>query len=187
MIGNLPRCLEVNGRSYRIRTNYRDILKILVAFSDPELEDSEKIYVCLLILYEDFETMPRDDLEAAFTAAIRFIDCGAEPGKKKKHSPRTMDWEQDESLIFPAINKVAGREVRSMKYVHWWTFMGWFREIGEGVYSSILSLRQKKASGKKFEKWEMEYWSANKDICELRPKYTEAEKAARKRILEMYR
>lgn len=186
MIGNLPRSLEVNGRQLRIRTNYRDILKILVAFSDPELQDSEKVYVCLLILYKDFEKMPRDDLEAAFAAAIQFIDCGAEPGKKKKRSPRTMDWEQDESLIFPAINKVAGREVRSLPYVHWWTFMGWFMEIGEGVYSSILSLRQKKAKGKKFEKWETEYWSANKDLCELKPKYTEAEKEAQKRILEKY-
>ena len=81
---------------------------------------------------------------------------------------------------------MAGREVRSLPYVHWWTFMGWFMEIGEGVYSSILSLRQKKAKGKKFEKWETEYWSANKDLCELKPKYTEAEKEAQKHILEKY-
>lgn len=185
MIGNLPKRLEVNGRKYSIRTDYRDILKIMAAFSDPELEDNEKVYVCLVILYRDFEAIPRDDLEAAFTAAIRFIDCGSEPEKKKK-SPRTMDWEQDESLIFPAINKVAGREVRSMKYVHWWTFMGWFMEIGDGVYSNVLSLRQKKSKHKKLEKWEQEYWYANKDICELKTKYTAAEKAAQKRIKEMY-
>ncbi len=187
MIGNLPRSLEVNGRKYGIRTNYRDILKIIAAFGDPELKDNEKVYVCLFILFRDFDSIPRNDLEAAFTAALKFIDCGAEPGKKKKkRSPRTMDWEQDESLIFPAINKVAGREVRSMKYVHWWTFMGWFMEISDGVYSNILSLRSKKAKGKSLEKWEREYWNANKDICELKPKYTEKEKAAQKKILEMY-
>ena len=185
MIGDLPRSLEVNGREYAIRTDYRDILKILAAFTDPELEDAEKVYVCLVILFKDFDTMSRGDLEAAYNAAMWFIDCGAEPGKKKK-SPRTMDWEQDESLIFPAINKVAGREVRTMKYVHWWTFMGWFMEIGEGVYSSVLSLRQKRAKGKKLEKWEREYWTANKDICVLKTKYSEAEKAAQKRIIEMY-
>lgn len=187
MIGNLPRSLEVNGQEYDIRTDYRDILKIMTAFSDPELKDNEKVYVCMVILYKDFEAIPRDDLEAAFAAAIWFIDCGAEPGKKKKLSPRTMDWEQDEGLIFPAINKVAGREVRSMKYVHWWTFMGWFMEIGEGVYSNVLALRQKRSRHKKLEKWEEEYWSANKDICELKTKYSEAEKAAQKRIIEMYK
>ncbi len=186
MIGDLPRSLEVNGRRYRIRTDYRDILKILAAFNDPELENNERVYVCLVILYRDFETkMRQDDLEAAFNEAVKFIDCGAEPTNRRK-APRTMDWEQDESLIFPAINKVAGGEVRSMKYVHWWTFMGWFMEINEGVYSSVLSIRQKKANGKKLEKWEREYWAANRDICVLRPKYSEAEKAAQRRIKEMY-
>lgn len=54
MIGSLPKSLEVNGVEYAIRTDFRDILKILCAFSDPELENEEKIYVCLFILYEDF-------------------------------------------------------------------------------------------------------------------------------------
>lgn len=187
MIGDLPRSLEVNGRKYRIRTDYRDVLKIVTAMGDPNLKDSEKVYVCLVILYPDFEDIPRNDLEAAFKAAVQFIDCGAEQGKKKKVSPRTMDWEQDESLIFPAINKVIGREVRTMKYVHWWTFMGWFMEIGEGVYSSVLSLRQKRYVKKKpLEKWEREYWTANKDICVLKPKYSDEEKARRARIWAMY-
>ena len=181
MIGDLPKSVTVNGRKYEIRTNYRDILKILKAFDDPELKDNEKIYVCLVVLYKRFETMPKEDLEAAFTEALKFIDCGSEPGKKKK-SPRTMDWEQDESLIFPAINKVAGCEVRSLPYAHWWTFMGWFMEINDGVYSSVLSLRHKRAKRKKFEKWEIEYWNANKDICVLKPKYTEAEKAKIERM-----
>ena len=187
MIGSLPRSIEVNGRWHPIRTDFRDILKIMIAFNDPELEKNEKVYVTLVILYEDFETIPRDDLEAAFSEAIKFIDCGAEPSKNKQKSPRTMDWEQDESLIFPAINKVAGREVRTMDYVHWWTFMGWFMEISDGVYSNVLNLRQKREKGKKLEKWELEYWNANRDICELKTKYTEAQKAAQKRILDMYR
>lgn len=185
MIGKLPRSLEVNGQKYSIRTDFRDILKIMEAFGDPNLEQSEKVYVCLLILYKDFENIPRDDLEAAFAAAVKFIDCGAEPGKKKT-SARTMDWEQDESLIFPAINKVAGREVRSMPYVHWWTFMGWFMEIGEGVYSSVLSIRQKRNKHKKLEKWELEYLKANKDIIELKTKYSDAELEKQRRIKEMY-
>ena len=28
-------------------------------------------------------------------------------------------------------------------------------------------LRQKRAQGKKFEKWESEYWTRNRDICDL--------------------
>ena len=187
MIGELPRSLEVNGKRYKIRTDFRDVLKILAAFNDPELEDSEKVFVCLTILYRDFDRMRKEDFEAAFSAAVKFIDCGDERETKKRKSPRTMDWEQDASLLFPAVNKVAGREVRSMKYVHWWTFMGWFMEIGDGVYASVLSLRQKKARGKKLEKWEREYWKENRDICELKVCYSEADKAKQKAILDKYK
>lgn len=180
MIGELPKSLTVTGNEYAIRTDFRDILRIIAAFGDPELQDSEKVYVCLFILYEDFELIPQEDYEAAFKAAISFIDCGMEPSSKS--SPRTMDWEQDESIIFPAINRVAGCETRTAQYIHWWTFMGYFMEIHEGVFSSVLSIRTKKAKGKKLEKWEREFWQANKDICMLKPKLTEEEKAAKDRL-----
>jgi len=180
MIGQLPRGLEVNGHIRSIRSDFRDVLKILCAFSDPELENSEKVYICLFILYEDFESIPEDDYEVAFKAAINFIDNGAEEEDRK--SPRVMDWEQDENLLFPAINKVAGCQVRSAEYIHWWTFMGYYMEISEGVFSNIISLRMKKAKGKNLEKWEREFWNANKKACVLAPKLTAEEKAAKERL-----
>ena len=180
MIGSLPTSIEINGEDYSIRTDYRDILTILSAFNDPDLEDKEKIYICLYILYEDFEEIPQDDYEEAYVEAIRFIDCGADP--KSEKSPRTMDWEQDERILFPAINNVAGFEIRSKKYVHWWTFMGYFMEIREGIFSQVLALRQKKAKGKKLEKWEQEFWGSNKDLCVLKKKLSKAEKEERDRI-----
>lgn len=183
MIGQLPRSVCVNGRQYGIRTDFRDILKIVTAFSDPDLEDSEKVYICLFILYEDFDAIPRRDYEEAFKAAIRFIDHDADGGAEDaKKPPRVMDWEQDEAILFPAINKVAGFETRAAEYVHWWTFMGYYMEISEGVFSNVLSLRLKKAKGKKLEKWEREFWSTNKGICALRTKLSEEEQAEKDRL-----
>lgn len=183
MIGQLPTSLEVNGRQYAIRSDFRAVLDILCAFSDPELENGEKVYTCLFILYEDFETIPENDYEAAFKAALAFIDNGAKEEEKK--SPRVMDWEQDAPLLFPAINKVAGYEVRSAEYIHWWTFIGYYMEISDGVFSNIVSLRMKKAKGKKLEKWEQEFWTANKSACVLAPKLTAEEQAAKDRLNAM--
>ena len=183
MIGELPKSLSVNNIEYDIRSDFRDILKIVCAFNDPELENEEKIYVCLCILYEDFDGIPKSDYEAAFKAALDFIDAGAKGDNKK--SPRTMDWEQDENIMFPALNKVAGFETRTADYVHWWTFVGYFMEISEGVFSHVLSLRGKKAKNKKLEKWEREYWQANKDICVLKPKLTAEEQEAKDRLNAM--
>lgn len=183
MIGELPRQLNVGEKSYTIRTDFRDILKIVSSFNDPDLEDEEKVYVCLVILYEDFDSIPPKDYEAAFRAAIGFIDQGmGEEDEGHKKPLHVMDWEQDESIMFPAINKVAGFETRSVKYLHWWTFIGYYMEISEGVFSNVLSIRLKKAKGKKLEKWEREFWSSNKAICALKKRISAEEQAERDRI-----
>ena len=181
MIGELPKTVTVHGKMYAVRTDFRDILNIILAFNDPDLQDSEKVYCCLYIFFEDYGSIPQEDYEAAYKAAIDFIDQGA-AGNDPSRSPRLMDWEQDAHILFPAVNKVAGKEVRAAKYVHWWTFMGWCMEITDGVFSSVLSLRLKKSKGKKLEKWEREFWSANKDLCVLKPKLTAEEQAERDRL-----
>lgn len=183
MIGELPKTLSVNGKLYAIRTDFRDVLKIVCAFEDVELKDREKIYICLFILYEDFESIPESDYEAAFHAALEFIDHVGQQEKAK--SPRIMDWEQDENILFPAINKVAGFETRAVSYLHWWTFLGCFMEITDGVFSQVLSIRTKKAKHKPLDKWEREFYSKNKALCALRPKLTAQEEEAKKKLNEM--
>lgn len=177
MFGELPRTVSVNGRERDVRTDFRDILKIVTAFNDPELEDNEKVYICLFIFYEDFADLNSDDYEEAFKEALRFIDRDAE-----SDVPSVMDWEQDEAIMFPAINKVAGFETRTAEYVHWWTFMGYYMEISDGVFSNVLSIRLKKAKGKKLEKWEREFWTSNKNICVLKSKLSEEEQAEKDRL-----
>ncbi len=183
MIGELPKSVCVNGHDYSVRTDFRDVLKIVCAFNDPELENKEKVYICLCILYEDFDAIPKNEYEAAFKAALDFIDHGTQESDKK--SPCVMDWEQDESIMFPAINKVAGFETRTAEYIHWWTFVGYYMEISEGVFSHILSMRMKKAKHKKLDKWEQEYWNANKGICILKPKLTAEEQAEKDKLNAM--
>lgn len=184
MIGELPKSLSINGVEYAIRSDFRDVLKIVCAFNDPELENEEKVYICLYILFEDFDLIPKTDYEAAFKAATDFIDNGVKSDGKK--SPQTMDWEQDESIIFPAVNKVAGFETRSAAYIHWWTFTGYFMEIPpDGVFSHVMSLRSKKARHKPLDKWEREYWNANKSLCVLKPKLTAEEQEAKDRLNAM--
>lgn len=181
MIGELPTSVEVNGHTHPIRTDFRDVLTVITAFNDPDLEDKEKLFFCLYVMYEDFDELSPEDYQDAYTQVTRFIDCGELPKEGSAH-PRLMDWEQDERILFPAINSVAGFEVRSSTYIHWWTFMGYFMEIREGVFSQVLSLRQKRAKGKKLEKWEQEFWRSNKDLCTLQPKLTREEKEEKDRL-----
>ena len=184
MIFDLPQSVEIDGEEWSIRTDFRDILTILIAFDDPDMEDAEKVYICLFGFYVDFDEMPQELYGKAFETAMNFIDHG-NGGDENKKSRKTMDWEQDANMLFPAVNKVAGYEVRAVEYLHWWTFLGFFMEITEGTYSTVLSLRTKKYGGKKLEKWESEFWSKNKAICEIKTKYSTEELAAQAKLNAM--
>ena len=164
MLGYLPQAIKIHDKTYKIRTDYRDVLRILIAYYDDVLTDKEKIYVCLKQIYIDLDTIPAEYLEEAYKAAISFIDCGMV--REEKQKPRLINWEKDEPLIFPAINKVAGFEVRSVDYMHWWTFMGYFQGIdANDTWGFILTIRQKRSRGKKLEKHEQAFFNANTAVC----------------------
>lgn len=180
MIGQLPKSLTVGEKEYPIRSDFRVALLIFQAFSDPELTGMEKVAVCLECLYE---TIP-EDMEKAYEKAVWFLDGGDIP-KSKKAPKRLMDWEQDESIIFPALNKVAGYETRSAEYLHWWSFLGLFNEVGDGLYSQVMNIRAKKAKNKKLEKWEQEFYREHKELVDLQEKYTPEEREEMERLKQM--
>lgn len=173
MIGELPVSLEIGGRQYAVRSDFRVVLNIFQAFNDPELTEKDKAKVCLICLYPEYRSIPAKDLKEAVEKAFWFCGGGDMP-KSEPTRIKTLDWKHDEALIFPAINKSAGFEVRSCTYMHWWTFLGIFGEIGEGLFSTVMSIRKKISEGKKLEKWEKEFYRKNKELIVLR---TEEEQA----------
>lgn len=182
-MNGLPKKLKVGGKLYLIRTDYRDILRIIQAFNDPELSDDEKCYVCMRILYRDYENLPQDSMQEAYDKAVWFIDCGKCYSEEKTQSVRLMDWEHDESLIIPAINRVAGKEVRMEHYIHWWTFVGFYMEIGECVFSEVVYIRQKLSKGKKLEKYERQFYQENKKMIDI-PRVKTQEEIEEEKLIE---
>ena len=181
MIGALPEVLTVGGEDYPIRTDYRNILQVFEAFQDPDLQPEEKWIVAIYLLFEDFScdddvlqaAQNGFDLEEAMKQISWFISAG-QPEKQVLEQP-TYNWTQDEQMIFSAVNKVAGRETRELEYLHWWTFLGYFNEVGEGTFSFIVSIRNKLNKGKKLEKHEKEFLSHNKELVLMKKPKTKEE------------
>lgn len=171
MIGSLPKLIEINGVSYKIRTDYRVALMIFEALQDAELSDVSKQYIMYDALFIDKPPMN----EETFKKACWFLDGGNEYQEKSKKQKKLMDWNQDEQLIFSAVNNVAGKEVRNEEYLHWWTFLGYFNEIKEGLFSTVVTIRKKKAERKKLEKYEQEFYKNNKDLIDIKKKYSSSE------------
>lgn len=174
-----PTSLNIGGVNYEIRTDYRAVLDLLTALNDEELMDADpqieaymKSRVILEIMFPQCDDIPEEYMQEALDKVIEFIDMGITEDSKK---PKTMDWEQDAPILIPAINKVLNTEIRAQKYIHWWTFLGAYMEIGESLFSNILHIRQKKAKGKKLEKWEQEFYKENKSLIDFKQKNQRSE------------
>lgn len=181
MIGALPETLTVGGVDYPIRTDYRNVLQVFEAFQDPELTQEEKWIVAIYLLFEGFScdddvleaAQDSFDLEEATKQISWFISAGQ--SEKQVLEQPTYNWTQDEQMIFSAVNKVAGKETRELEYLHWWTFLGYFNEVGEGTFSFIVGIRNKLNKGKKLEKHEKEFLSHNKELVLMKKPLTKEE------------
>ncbi len=176
-----PTSLNVGGIDYEIRTDYRAVLDVIAALNDPDLigetpQETAYMQSCVMleIMFPEYEKIPGEHTQEALDKLSEFIDMGIVEKEKK---PKTMDWEQDAPILIPSINRVLGMEIRAQKYIHWWTFLGAYMEIGESLFSNVLNIRQKKAKGKRLEKWEEEFYRENKSMIDLeKPKRSEEEK-----------
>lgn len=172
MTGELPNALTVCGKQLPIRADFRNVLRIFEAIEDPRLTEREKVYILLMRL---FETPPESDADEALKQAVWFLDGGDMPKTKPEARP-VLDWKHDENMLIPAVSRAAGvPDVRALPFLHWWTFLGLFGEIGEGLFSTVLSIRTKQARGKKLMDAEREFLSRNRELIALR---TAEEKAA---------
>lgn len=172
---DLPTSVTINGAEYSIRWDFRPALDICEALNDPELDEREKIEVMLRVFYPDYKSIPEPDIQEAVNQCMWFINCGDEP-QEAQRSPKLVSWEQDFPIIAPAINRVLGYECRDKnRQIHWWTMNGAYMEIGECLFSQVVSIRNKLAKGKKLEKHEREWYSQNRKLVDFKRKYTYAD------------
>ena len=174
----LPTKAHIGGKDHKIATDYREILKIFSCLNDPDLPEYIRWEAALMLFYEEVPEQRQEAVEFF----CRFLTGGEEnttPG------PRLLDWEADATSIIADVNKVAGMEIRSVPYIHWWTFLSWFHAIGEGQLSTLVSIRQKLHKGKKLEGWEKEFYRENKKKVDLPKKYSAQELAEQEWLNEM--
>ena len=163
----LPTEIEISGKTYPInqKGDYGMVLDVLEVLSDKELTDQEKSLTALLIFYDFKLPDTEEELQIAGEKMIEFINCG-EKNKPSNKKP-LMNWNKDFPLLVAPINRVLQYDIRERQYVHWWTVVSAYMEIGECTFQTVVGIRQKKQKHKKLEKWEEEYYRENRDKVDL--------------------
>lgn len=169
----LPMRMEVGGAEYDIRSDYRAILDICAALSDPELDGREHSAVALEIFYPDIKAMPQEHYQEALDRFLWFLNGGNTP--EGRNAPKLVDWEQDFAYIVAPINRTLGQEVRAVKYLHWWTFLAAYYEIGDCTFAQMVRIRDRLARGKRLDQADQEWYNRNRHLVDFKRKYTEQE------------
>ena len=167
---SLPKTITTStGQEFAITNNgdYRVVLRCFEALNDSELSEDERVLASLLIFYNEFtdfdslQTLDVDTVESLAKEMFNFFNCNQPEGIGHNTNRKLIDWQQDEHIIVAAINNVANTEIRSLDYLHWFTFMGYYLSVGESVLSTVVSIRDKIISGKKLEDYERKFKQNN--------------------------
>jgi hypothetical protein len=145
----LPRAIEISGREYPIRSDFRDCLRIILAFEDNELTVMEKQLVLIDTLYQ--ECPPKDDLRKALELGLRFLDGGGEGKDEGTSEPamRLYSFRKDGDFIYSAFQQTHGIDLEAIEYLHWWKFLALFLDLGnETTFCSLVGLRKRVKTGK---------------------------------------
>ncbi len=163
----LPTVLKVNGQEHPIREqgDFRMVLDCFMALEDEELTKEERIISSLIIFLEDVNTVEDvynlPDIESVYKGMVRFFNCGQDNVAGSKTNYKLIDWQRDSTMVCSAINNVANTEIRSLPYLHWWTFMGYYMAVGKSPLSTVVGIRYKIATNAKLEKYEKQFKNDN--------------------------
>lgn len=176
----LPTSVTINGQDFPVRYDFRVIMDIFEAINDPDMDNQERVIAILAMFYPDYDRIT--DYETATKELFKFINGGEESTAQRKHT-KLVDWQQDYRLIIAPINRVLGQETRSIHYdaktntggLHWWTFLSAYYEIGDCLFAQVVRIRDKKEKRKKLDKSEQEFYRKNRDIIDIKTKYSKTE------------
>lgn len=163
----LPTSTEIDGVECEFNSDFRDILKIFEIMNDPDLLETERLIVALHFFYktDDYKA----DIMEATVQMLDFVTMGEHDDGKPAQKP-LYDWEQDYNIIVAPINKTLGYDVRGTEYLHWWTFLSAFMEIGECTFNTYVGIRDKLNKNRKLEKYEEKILKDNREKIILKQK-----------------
>jgi hypothetical protein len=173
----LPKSIKLGEKEYPIRSDYRVGIRLMQMFEDPELTDSEKLFIAMRVIFKD-AVISGIYLQEALEKTVWFLNGGDLNQTSSAGSQRRLySWNQDLRFIIAAVDKTVGFSVRGKAFFHWWDFLSAFSEVGESSFSTIVSQRLLKQKGKQTES-DIEWWADNADIAELRVQRSREEQDA---------
>lgn len=136
---NNPEYAMINGKKYKINTDYRVGIKCNEIATDDSITDYERGMAIIYTLYGDEGLKNRDDYEELLKKGIKFLSCGEElqQGNEKPN----MDLQQDYRFIQASFRTDYGINLDN-ENMHWYDFISCLNGLTDKcILSRIRELR----------------------------------------------
>lgn len=190
LIDMLPRKVELNGKMYDIRTNFRTSILFEQLMQDDNIDDFERGMKAIKLYF--YKHIKEEDLEEAINKIYWFYSGGKDDLEESitkntnSNNERLYDYNFDDEYIYAAFLDQYNIDLQNIKYLHWWKFKSMFKSLNENhKISEIMKYRGinlkdiKDEEEKKFYKKMKEVYKLPEDHKQLKEKkeLSEIEKA----------
>lgn len=180
-----PTTATIDGRVYKLNTDYRVGLRIMDAYEDAELLPVERAAIMVRLLFEE---VPHNK-QKAIELAAKFLNAGIEREQDEgTDAPRRRfySWSKDAQWIYSAFRRSHNIDLDSIEHLHWWAFTYLFGDLSaDSFICRLIDLRVRRDKGK-LTKEEREFCSEHSAIIDLDNTADDDEtNSARQRFLDL--
>ena len=149
----MPTSLLIANTEYKIDSDFRACLRIILAFEDNELTPQEKQIILLSIL---FAKLP-NDIRQALEKANWFLNGGEVNNKENENEFRLCSFSKDAKFIFAAFHQEYSIDLEKID-MHWWQFLSLYMGLGEETkFCKIISTRYAVKTGTATKEQKQDY------------------------------
>lgn len=161
-----PEYAEIDGKEYKIDTDFKTALKCLEVAEDENITDYERT---IAIIYLLFDFIPKKNIKKFLEKSMLFLQCG-ETLEEQEEKEKDMDFLQDRKYINASLMSDYHIDL-SKANLHWWQFVELIQGLTENSsLSRIRNIRNMDLSDIKDEKTKNEVIKA-KEYFALKEKH----------------
>ena len=127
-----PEYVEVNGKRYKINTDFRIAIRCNKIAEDETIGDFERALGVIYLLFGEDGINNQEDYEKLLEMAKKYLLCGKEKIDDRNVTP-DMDFEEDYAYIKTSFRSDYGMNIDEEE-IHWWEFM----DLMNGLSNSEL-------------------------------------------------
>ncbi|MCD8208332.1 MAG: bacteriophage Gp15 family protein [Bacteroidales bacterium] len=173
LIDPLPESVEIDGKEYPIRSDFRTSMLFELLITDDGISDIEKTLQAIRLYYDN----PPDNLQGAVEQLIWFYSCGQvdvrkdgdgdEPDGGGNSAERIYSFEYDAPYIYAAFMEQYGIDLCDTD-LHWWKFRALFSSLNRDTkFGKIMEYRGVDTKGSKMSKEQKDFYRKMKKLYAL--------------------